>query len=127
MHCVRPAPSDLDQYFRKTDLRRVKKDRSFSLCSCLYEAPIGLIDRKIEVKYDEEDMERVEVFFENISLGLAHRIDRHVNARIGRQWESGTISSQEKVINHDIQENSPTIGSGKLPLGDCFSQEGELS
>jgi putative transposase len=40
LECVRPAPKDLEDFFRKRARRRVAKDRTISLNSQLYEAPL---------------------------------------------------------------------------------------
>lgn len=39
LHCLRPAPENLKDFFRHTARRRVAKDRSIVLNGCLYEAP----------------------------------------------------------------------------------------
>ena len=68
LECVRPAPISLLNYFRRVEIRTVKKDRTFRLNGNLYEAPVGLIDRKVEVKYHEDSQNdvAVEIFFDGI-------------------------------------------------------------
>lgn len=114
MECVRPSPKDIDLYFRYVEHRRVKKDRSFRLNGRLYEAPVGLIDRTIEVKFLEDSPLNVEIFFENISFGLANPIDPHINAKIGRSWT--TRVKTKKTSDITLTETAP-IQSGQLPFG----------
>ncbi len=40
LECLRPTPSNLEDYFRKRTLRIVAKDRTVALNGRLYEAPL---------------------------------------------------------------------------------------
>ena len=51
LECVRPAPSHLLDYFRQIEFRRVKKDRTVQLRNILYEAPVHLIDKQVELRF----------------------------------------------------------------------------
>ena len=46
MHCLRTAPANLKDYFRKVARRTVSKDRSITLNGRLYEAPVALIGKR---------------------------------------------------------------------------------
>ena len=48
LHLIRKAPSDIETYFRTRVCRRVNKDRTVSLKSHLFEAPVGLVGKKVE-------------------------------------------------------------------------------
>lgn len=111
MQCVRPSPKDIMLYFRRVDKRLVKKDRTFRLNGNTYEAPAQLIDRKIEVKYDECDAQKVEIYFDGMSFGNAGLVDAHINAKLGRNWlqPHNKIKSEEPTLNPEAQ-----IKSGEL-------------
>lgn len=84
LECVRPAPANLADYFRWVEWRRVKKDRTFRLAGCLYEAPVDLIDKRVELRFHPEEPAEVEVFLDGLSHGKAYLLDKNVNFRIGR-------------------------------------------
>lgn len=88
LSCVRPAPPDLLNYFRQVVPRTVKKDRTVQLHNRLYEIPVGLIDKKVELRFHEDDLSKVEVFFNNQSFGLANPTNIHVNSTVVRNPES---------------------------------------
>ncbi len=118
LSCVRPAPPQLQDYFRLIELRKVKKDRTVALFGKLYEVPVQLIDRRVELHYHDHDRERVEIFFDNRSFGLAVLSDAAVNSRIGRNWNS---SDNKKVAESTVQVTSaatPPV-SGMLFKGEA--------
>lgn len=111
LECVRPAPKNLDEYFRFIEFRRIKKDRSFRLFGVLFEAPVVLIDKKVELRFSKEDPTKIEMFFNNQSFGYAVILDAHVNAKIGRQW----MKSSSSVRTDDSQVTAtPQLTRGKL-------------
>ena len=84
MECIRPAPNDLEDYFRKRARRRVATDRTVSLNGKLYEAPVPLIGQQVTLLYHEHDPKRVEVRLQNRSHGFLAPLDLAVNARVKR-------------------------------------------
>jgi putative transposase len=90
MQCLRPAPKDLQNYFRKHTRRRVGKDRTVVLDGKLYEAPIPLIGKHVILLYHEKDPQCVEVLHDHKSYGFLTSLDLHVNCRVRRNKESGT-------------------------------------
>ncbi len=90
MHCLRAAPKDLQDHFRKRTRRTVAKDRTITLNGKLYEAPVPLIGKQVLVLYHEKDPHRVEVFHEHKSYGLLSPVDLHINCRVKRNRDSGT-------------------------------------
>ena len=84
MECVREAPNNLRDYFRKTVRRRIAKDRTVSLNGRIYEAPVSLIGQQVALLYHEDEPERIEVTFEGRSYGLLTVLDIHVNCRVAR-------------------------------------------
>lgn len=110
LECVRPAPTRLLNYFRRVEIRTIKKDRTFRLNGILYEAPVGLIDRKVEVKYHEGRPNDVEIFFDGLSFGNASLVDVYVNSQIGREW--GTRSRNK--IKEEVKQEVQTVKTGEL-------------
>ena len=108
MQCVRTAPKDLEDYFRKRARRRVAKDRSISLNSKLYEAPVQLIGQQVTLFYHEHDPARVEITFKGQSYGFLNPLDLHVNCRVRRDHD------RYLTIKHDTTEKS--LSGGKLPF-----------
>jgi putative transposase len=97
MHCLRAAPKDLRDHFRKRTRRKVAKDRTITLNGKLYEAPIPLIGKQVLVLYHEKDLYRVEVFCEQKSYGFLLPVDLHINCRVKRNRDSGTdVQADEK-------------------------------
>lgn len=85
IECVRPAPKDLEDHFRKPAKRTVAKDRTFSLQNRLYEAPVDLVKKKIRLLYHEHDPARVEMLLGEKTYGFAKVVDLHVNSRVKRE------------------------------------------
>lgn len=117
LQCQRPAPKLLGEYFRTIERRQVKKDRSFRLRGRMYEAPVALIDRTIELRFHEESPENVEIYFDGMSFGKAQLLDPHLNAKLGRSW----MTQEKKDSQSDTAAADPIavpeIKSGALPLG----------
>lgn len=90
MECLRPAPKDLRDYFRKHARRRVAKDRTITLNGKLYEAPVGLIGKQVILLFHEGQPDRVEVTHNHKSYGFLTPLDLHINARVKRNRDSGT-------------------------------------
>jgi transposase InsO family protein len=84
MECLREAPANLRDYFRKTARRRVAKDRTVSLGGRIFEAPIALIGNQVSLLYHEGEEDRIEVLFNGQSHGFLTALDIHVNCRVKR-------------------------------------------
>jgi len=98
MECIRPAPRDLEDYFRKRVRRRVANDRTISLDSRLYEAPVSLIGKHVTLLYHEHDPSRVEIQFDGRCHGFLTPVDLNVNCRVKRRdRESLVLESMGKT------------------------------
>jgi hypothetical protein len=98
MECIRCAPTDLPDHFRKTVRRRVNKDRSVTIDNRLFEAPVELIGKRVELLYHENKPERVEIRMAEKSFGNLQQLDLHVNCRVKRDKNCQIeITSQESV------------------------------
>jgi len=111
IECVRPAPAYLLNYFRQIEFRRVKKDRTVRLMGFIFEAPVGLIDRQIELRFHPEDLSQVEIYFQNKSYGMASVVNPHVNSLIGRNWD--THEKTKNPLREQIEVSNPTT-TGQL-------------
>jgi hypothetical protein len=115
LECLRPAPFNLEDHFRKQTRRRVEKDRSVSLNGRLYEAPLQLIGQSVTLLYHAHDPARVEILFEDHSFGFLKPLDLRVNARIRRDkdglelvpvttpnlYQGGRLSFSSEEANDD--------------------------
>ena len=84
MHCLRTAPTDLKDHFRKVVRRTVNKDRTITIDGRLYEGPVALIGKRVELLYHQDNPEQVEVRYQNESFGMIHPVNLHVNYRVKR-------------------------------------------
>jgi transposase InsO family protein len=84
MECLRQAPRDLAEHFRKTARRKVAKDRTISLDGRLFEAPVALIGKQVSLLYHDQDPQRVEIVFNGKTYGMLTPLDIHVNCRVKR-------------------------------------------
>lgn len=103
MECLRPAPPNLRDFFRKTARRRVAKDRTVSLDGRIFEAPVPLIGQQVTLLYHDHEPERVEIMLGKKSYGLARPVDLHVNCRVKRDKYAGVELKPEE---------SPTLHKG---------------
>ena len=106
MHCLRPAPENLIDHFRKVALRKVNGDRTVTLDGRIYEAPVALIGKRVELLYHQSDVESIEVKYKSKSYGLLRAVDLAVNYRVKR----------DKNNNAQIHETNDTRSyqGGKL-------------
>lgn len=100
LECLRPTPSNLEDYFRKRARRQVEKDRSVSLNGRLYEAPVPLIGKSVTLLYHDHDPARIEVLFEERSFGFLQPLDLRVNARIRRRKDDLEIIPQPPKMDY---------------------------
>jgi putative transposase len=102
MQCVRPAPPELLDYFRFIEFRRVKKDRTFRLNGVVFEAPVDLIDQRVELKFHKESPEEIEIYHNEMSFGKATLLDVHVNFKVGRNSKVTTEAKESEISNGQL-------------------------
>jgi len=102
MECIRSAPRDLSDHFRKTVRRRVNKDRTVTIDNRLFEAPVELIGKRVELLYHESKPELVEIKEGKISMGNLQQIDLHINCRVKRD--------KNCQVELSPQESTPVTG-----------------
>jgi hypothetical protein len=101
MECLRQAPTNLRDFFRKTAKRRVAKDRTVSLEGRIFEAPVPLIGQQVTLLYHDHDPERVEIMLGKKSYGIAHPVNLHVNCRVKRdKYASVELQLAESPSTH---------------------------
>ena len=76
-----PADSDWQALFLARAMRRVRMDATVSLESRLFEVPVHLRGRKVELRYDPFDFARVEVWHRDARCALAVPCDKQLNAK----------------------------------------------
>lgn len=103
--CVRAAPKDLQDHFRKQARRRVAKDRTVALAGRLYEAPIALIGKQITLLYHAHDPARIEARHEGKSYGMLRAVDVNVNCHVQREKDTLKIHTEPRALS-----------GGKLPF-----------
>jgi putative transposase len=106
LECIRKAPDDLENHFRKVARRKVANDRSIAFQGRLYEAPVSLIGKRIELLYHENDLDQIEVKSKGKSYGIVRLINLHVNCRVKRDE-----NNMRDVI---ISSSNNSYKSGKL-------------
>jgi len=82
--CIRPAPRDLTNYFRRAVYRTVARDRTVTLEGRLFEAPVLLVGKRVLLLYHDQSPDRVEAFWSQTSYGYLTPVNLHVNARVKR-------------------------------------------
>lgn len=106
MECLRPAPENLRDHFRKSARRKVAKDRSVTFKGRLYEVPVSLIGKQIEILFHEKNYNHMEVRYQNKSYGIVRPVDLNVNCRVKRDE-----NNMHDVI---ITSNGTDYSGGKL-------------
>jgi len=99
IECVRPAPKDLEDHFRKVAKRTVAKDRTIALEGRLYEVPVGLIGKRVILLYHKHDPARMEIVHDGKTYGFAVMLDVNVNYRVKR--DKGTRGRDTFEIGDD--------------------------
>lgn len=102
LHCLRTTPENLKDYFRTTARRRVNKDRTVVVDKRLFEAPVALIGKRVEIRYHAESPEQAEVVFDGQSYGLLSLVDLHVNSRVKRD-KNGQVELSGETDCHSGQ------------------------
>lgn len=108
MKASRPAPENLEDLFRSRLLRKVGKDRVLSLNGAAFEAPVGCIGKRLELRFHSDRPEEVEAFDQDQSLGFLKRVMIHSNARIKR--------TKKNEIDLESTAKSTNPLSGQVPF-----------
>jgi transposase InsO family protein len=90
MQCLRAAPDDLKDHFRIVVRRTVARDRSVTIDGRLFEAPVALIGKRIDLLYHKDQPMRVEARLSGESYGMLQPVDLAVNCRVKRDRNRNT-------------------------------------
>ncbi len=90
IQCLRVAPDDLKDHFRIVLRRTVAKDRSVTINGRLFEAPVALIAKRIDLLYHKDQPLRVEARLSGQSYGMLQPVDLAVNCRVRRDKNNNT-------------------------------------
>ena len=82
-------------HFRQTARRRVAKDRTITLNGRLFEAPVALIGRQVDLLYHADEPDRVEIRWAQKSYGIATPVNLYVNCRVKRDKNSNVDISAD--------------------------------
>jgi len=109
---IKLAPTNLEYYFRKMARRSVRKDRTIAFRDALYEAPVELIGKQIQLFYHEHEPETVESVCNGKSYGFLRLVDANVNYRVSRSKKNQTelISNQGSVYSGGQLFENNTLG-----------------
>ena len=111
VHLLRSAPINLADHFRVCVRRKVRLDRTVSINGKLFESPVGLIDKTINLLFHPENAERIEVVCGKKSWGFLLPVDPAINYRVGRSEKVYDQNNEKKSAHcraHDKNSNSKT-------------------
>ncbi len=79
-----PPNQTHDELFYAEDQRMVKKDNTFSFKSIRYEPSADLRNKKINIRYERNKLDKVIVYYKNHRIGKAREVDLILNSKIKR-------------------------------------------
>lgn len=96
IECLRNPPDNLRDHFRTVVRRTVGKDRTVTINGRLFEAPVRLIGKRIDLLFHKDQPQQVEARFQNQTYGMLRPVDLAVNCRVKRDRNRNTqISAQQ--------------------------------
>ncbi len=113
MHCLRSSPANLKDYFRKVARRTVAKDRTITLNGRLYEGPVALIGKRVELLYHATEPEKVEVKYQNKSFGMIQPVNLYVNCRVKRDKNNNPQIDVNDLITKNYRGGKLWSSQGK--------------
>ena len=116
MACMRSTPENLKDHFRKMEKRRIANDRTLTLNGRLYEGPIALIGKRVDVLYHVREPERIEIVFQGMTYGFHQPVNPHVNCRVRR-----TKNDQAELS--PVEQNAVMEIDARYQGGRLFSKE----
>ena len=98
IECIRSTPDNLKDHFRKTVRRKINKDRTIIVDKRLYEGPVDLIGKQVELLYHENEYDRLELRYQQKSWGFLRQVDLNVNCRVKRDKNNDPMISGDETI-----------------------------
>jgi putative transposase len=114
-----PAPGVLAEAFRWSMVRRVTKTATVSLFANRYGVDPSLVGRSVELRFDPEDLTRIEVFDHGVNVGMAtpYVIGRHVHPAVPQAAPTPPQADVEPGIDYlglVAAAHSYTLGEGSI-------------
>ena len=97
IECIRSTPDNIKEHFRKTVRRKVNNDRTIILDKRLYEGPVELVGKQVELLFHENEYDRVELRHQQKSWGFLRPVDLNVNCRVKRDKNNDPVISFEET------------------------------
>lgn len=112
VECLRVAPDNLKDSFRTILRRRVNRDRSVIIDRRLFEAPVALVGKQVELLYHADLADTIEVRWNGKSYGFLQPLDLLLNSRIRRESATPHPAKQrtDSPDKQEAQEFAPESG-----------------
>jgi putative transposase len=94
-----PPATDLRRLFFHRLNRLVRRDCTFLLQNCYYEAPPQLVGETIQVRFDPLDAVSVEIYFQGKPQGMARLVDPVINGQLPSDKPSKAAAPEPTGIN----------------------------
>ena len=85
------------------------------LMGSMFEAPVCLIDRQVELRFHPENLGKVEIFFQGRSHGFVQIVNPYINSQIGRDWKPGESGAKKSISEETADNASPSTGQLIFP------------
>lgn len=130
----RPTKQELDEAFLWAVERQVTKTATVSLLANRYEVDQALCGRRVELRFDPDDLEVIEVYYAGRSFGraLVHEVGRHVHPNrrsrptcLGLRAGSTICGAGKSRSNAESRAHPDHIDAGR-PTNSCRCGPGNL-
>ncbi|MBE3518914.1 MAG: DDE-type integrase/transposase/recombinase [Firmicutes bacterium] len=78
-------PSVLEPLFLRREIRKVRHDSTISVQNHLFEVPPALVGKRVEVRFDPDDLSEVLIYDEGVEVARTRPVNLHENARVKRE------------------------------------------
>jgi putative transposase len=117
-----PTPAVLAEAFRWSMVRRVTKTATISLLANRYQVDPGLIGRSVELRFDPEDLTRIEVFDRGVGVGMAipFVIGRHVHPAVPQAATTTPVDPEPGIDYMGLiaAAHAESLGEGSIAYRD---------
>lgn len=117
-----PAPGALAEAFRWSMVRRVTKTATVSLLANRYQVDPALIGRSVELRFDPEDLTRIDVFDRDVAAGAAipFVIGRHVHPAVPQAAPPTAVDPEPGIdyLGLVAAAHSETLGEASISYRD---------
>jgi putative transposase len=117
-----PTPATLAEAFRWSMVRRVTKTATISLLANRYQVDPALIGRTVELRFDPEDLTRIDVFDRGVDAGVAipFVIGRHVHPAVPQAAPPRPVDPEPGIDYMGLvaAAHAETLGEGSISYRD---------